>query len=265
MVRVNDREFNLRKIMNSGQCFRIFIVEERDDITTYDVLSMDHFVRVYHVHSEGAYLFNCTDDEWEYWRMYFDLDTDYKPFYEAIDKFGDRFLRNAARYGQGMKILRQSYWETLISFIISQNNNIPRIKKSIELLCEKFGKPLDKYGVIRYSFPYADDLKDVSIDDLADLGLGYRTAYIYNVCKCAPALIMADYDKLLKVPGIGKKVASCIMLFGAHDLSQFPIDTWMTRLLNEIYDGNFDTDSYKGFEGFIQQLLFYYYRFIHGK
>lgn len=265
MIKIDDSKFDLKKIMDSGQCFRMYLVEKRINITTYDILSMDHFVRVYHDHTERAYMFNCTDDEWLYWRVYFDLDTNYKPFYDAIDKNGDTFLQNAARYGQGMRILRQAYWEALVSFIISQNNNIPRIRKSIELFCEKFGKPIDRYGVVRYSFPYACDLTDIALNDLSDLGLGYRAAYVYGVCKCAPASIMPEFDKLLAVPGIGKKVASCIMLFGAHDLTQFPIDTWMKKLLDEVYEGKFDTEPYKGFEGFVQQLQFYYYRHLKGK
>lgn len=263
MVKVGEAEINMKTIMNSGQCFRIFVAEENDDIVIYDVLSMDNFVRVYH--TEGSYFFNCTDDEWSYWRNYFDLDTNYNLFYNAITKSDDMFLHSAAEYGRGMRILRQSYWETLISFIISQNNNIPRIKKSIESLCVKFGKPIEKYGMVRYSFPCADALKDVTLDELSDLGLGYRAAYIHSVCRCAPALIVPDYNKLLKVPGIGKKVASCIMLFGTHDLTQFPVDTWMKKLLDEIYSGSFDTEPYKGFEGFVQQLQFYYYRHLKGK
>lgn len=175
------------------------------------------------------------------------------------------YLKTAAEYGSGMRILKQSFWEALISFVISQNNNIPRIKKSIELLCEKFGKPIEKYGMVRYSFPTAKDLENISLDDLSDLGLGYRASYIYGICKRNSALIMPNYDMLLAIPGIGKKVASCIMLFGAYDLTQFPIDTWMRKLLDEVYDGKFDTTPYKGFEGFVQQLQFYYYRHLKGK
>lgn len=180
-------------------------------------------------------------------------------------KSDDDFLKSAAEYGNGMRILRQSFWEALISFVVSQNNNIPRIKKSIELLCEKFGKPIEKYGMVRYSFPTAKDLDNITLDDLSDLGLGYRASYIYGICKRNPALIMPNYDMLLAIPGIGKKVASCIMLFGAYDLTQFPIDTWMKKLLNEVYSGTFDTTPYKGFEGFVQQLQFYYYRHLKGK
>lgn len=265
MIKVSKENLNIETIMNSGQCFRIFVAEKSYYMTVYDVLSMDHFVRVYDICSERFYYFSCSEGAWNYWRRYFDLDTDYEPFYKTINQSNDQFLKVAADYGSGMRILRQSYWEALVSFIISQNNNIPRIKKSIELLCEKFGKPIKKYGVVRYSFPYASDLQKATVDDLADLGLGYRASYIYGVCNCAPVLLIPDFDGLLAVPGIGKKVASCIMLFGAHDLTQFPIDTWMRKLLNEVYDGSFDTKPYDGFEGFVQQLQFYYYRHLKGK
>jgi N-glycosylase/DNA lyase len=265
MIRISENELNLRTIMDSGQCFRIFIVEESYFVAVYDVIAMNKYVRVYHVKSEGAYFFNCDKSEWDFWNMYFDLDTNYEKFYIAIANSDDNFLKDAAEYGKGMRILRQSFWEALISFIISQNNNIPRIKKSIELLCEKFGKPIERYGMVRYSFPNAKDLENVTMDDLSDLGLGYRATYIYGVCKRNPALVMPNYDMLLAIPGIGKKVASCIMLFGAYDLTQFPIDTWMKKLLDEVYNGRFDTTPYKGFEGFIQQLQFYYYRHLKGK
>lgn len=251
--------------MDSGQCFRIFAVEESYFVAVYDVIAMSKYVRIYHIKSEGAYFFNCDKDEWDFWSMYFDLDTDYEKFYIAIANSDDNFLKEAAEYGKGMRILRQSFWEALVSFIISQNNNIPRIKRSIELFCKKFGKPIERYGMIRYSFPNVKDLENITMDDLSDLGLGYRAAYIYSVCKHNSALILPNYDMLLTIPGIGKKVASCIMLFGAYDLTQFPIDTWMKKLLDEIYDGSFDTTPYKGFEGFVQQLQFYYYRHLKGK
>ena len=103
------------------------------------------------------------------------------------------------------------------------------------------------------------------MEDLSDLGLGYRAAYLYDLFHCNSTQIKPDYQTLLSMRGIGKKVASCIMLFGAHDLSQFPIDTWMKKLIENIYHGEFDPTPYQGFEGFIQQLQFYYYRSIKGK
>lgn len=250
----NPAHFNLRTIMNSGQCFRIFEPEHN----VFDVLSMDHWVRVYYNEDTNTYAFDCSNVELIWWEYYFDLNKNYQSFFDTIMNSNDDFLKNAAVYGDGMRILNQTYWETLVSFIISQNNNIPRIKKSIEAFCKKFGKPMTKYGVTYYSFPYKVDLINIELEDLSDLGLGYRDKYIYGVCKCSPSLLKAD--KLLDIPGIGPKVASCIKLFGCHDLRQCPIDTWMKKLLREIYNDNFDFTPYHGFEGFIQQLQFYYYR-----
>ena len=248
--------FNLRTIMNSGQCFRIFEPEHN----VFDVLSMDKWVRVYYDEHTDTYSFDCSYGEFIWWEHYFDLNKDYQPFFNVIASSNDTFLKNAAIYGDGMRILNQVYWETLISFIISQNNNIPRIKKSIEALCKKFGEPMERYGLTYYSFPHQHVMSKIQLEDLLDLGLGYRDKYIYNVCTGDPALLSPKYYKLLSIPGIGPKVASCIMLFGNHDLTQCPIDTWMKKLLHEVYNDKFDFTPYRGFEGFIQQLQFYYYR-----
>lgn len=250
----SPKYFDLQTIMNSGQCFRIF--EPQPNV--YDILSMDKWVRVHHATIFNWYVFDCPDDDDLYWKAYFNLDHDYQLYFDTIQQSNDSFLKSAADYGSGMRILRQSYWETIVSFIISQNNNIPRIKKSIEMFCWKFGKPMTKYGITRYSFPYKSDLMNIKLEDLSDLGLGYRDKYIYGVCVCAPVLL--EPDKLLQVPGIGPKVESCIKLFGCHEMNRYPRDTWINKMINEIYSGNFDTSPYEGFEGFVQQLQFYYYR-----
>ncbi len=253
----NPAYFDLKTIADSGQCFRIFQIEDN----IFDVLSTDKWVRVWHEPQKNIYVFGCDDAEFEgFWEHYFDLRTDYATYHKVIQRSNDSFLKSAADYGSGMRILRQSYWETIVSFIISQNNNIPRIKKSIEMFCWKFGKPMTKYGITRYSFPYKSDLMNIKLEDLSDLGLGYRDKYIYGVCVCAPALLKPD--KLLQVPGIGPKVESCIKLFGCHEMNRYPRDTWINKMINEIYGGNFDTSPYEGFEGFAQQLQFYYYRYL---
>lgn len=261
MVVLNNLEhFDLKTIADSGQCFRIFQVEDN----IFDVLSMDRWIRVWHEPQKNIYVFGCEDEEFNlFWKYYFDLNTNYISYHNAIQQSNDQFLKNAADHGSGMRILRQSYWESIVSFIISQNNNIPRIKKSIERFCWKFGKPITKYGITRYSFPYKSDLTHIKLEDLSDLGLGYRDKYIYGVCVCAPVLL--EPDKLLQVPGIGPKVESCIRLFGLHEMDKYPIDTWIKKMINEMYDGYFDTTPYSGFEGFVQQLQFYYYRHLKMK
>lgn len=256
----NPTYFDLKTIADSGQCFRIFQIEDN----VFDVLSMDKWIRVWYDPQKNIYVFGCEDEEFNlFWKYYFDLNTNYTAYHNAIQQSNDQFLKNAADYGSGMRILRQSYWESIVSFIISQNNNIPRIKKSIEMFCWKFGKPITKYGITRFSFPYKSDLMNIKLEDLSDLGLGYRDKYIYGVCVCSPSLLKPD--KLLKVSGIGPKVESCIRLFGCHEMDKYPIDTWIKKLINEIYEGHFDATPYSGFKGFIQQLQFYYYRHLKGK
>lgn len=256
----NPEHFNLRTIMNSGQCFRIFEVESN----VFDVISMDRWVRVHHDVPTNTYFFDCIAEEFDYWAEYFDFGTNYDIYFDAIKNSNDDFLKSAAEYGNGMRILHQNYWETMVSFIISQNNNIPRIKKNIEALCRKFGKPMFKYGMTYYSFPYGpEDLSDVKLEDFKDLGLGYRAEYVYYVYKNFCEKI--DSSFLLKIRGVGPKVASCIKLFGCHEMDSYPIDTWVKKLIDEVYDGHFDTTPYKGFEGFVQQLQFYYYRHLKGK
>ena len=262
MVRLeNPAHFNLRTIMNSGQCFRIFEVEPN----VFDVLSRNQWVRVYYEAPNDAYYFDCDDEEFLYWEYYFDLyyTLDYKEYFDTIKSSNDDFLKTASEYGNGMRILRQSYWEAIVSFIISQNNNIPRIKKSIEALCKKFGNPMTKYGVTYYSFPRQRDVMNIELEDLEDLVLGYRVKYIYEVCTRDSLDFVPD--NLRNITGIGPKVESCIRLFGLHQMDSYPIDTWIKRMIDEIYGGHFDTTPYKGFEGFIQQLQFYYYRHLKGR
>lgn len=256
---VNPKHFDLKTIMNSGQCFRIF--EVRPNV--YDVLSIDKWVRITHAPINNWYVFDCPNEDNEYWEKYFDLEQDYQAYFDAIYNSNDEFLKSAAEYAPGMRILRQSYWETIVSFIISQNNNIPRIKKSIEAFCQKFGKPMTKYGITYYSFPSQEEVADIKFEDLEDLGLGYRDKYIYEVCTCSPSALAVH--NLRNVTGIGPKVESCIKLFGWHKMDSYPIDTWIKKIIDEVYDGHFDASPYEGFEGFVQQLQFYYYRHLKGK
>ena len=259
MVRLeNPSHFNLRTIMNSGQCFRIYEVMPN----VFDVSSIDHWVRIFYDKENNIYNFDCDENEFSYWENYFDLKTDYQPFFNSIMSSNDEFLKTAAIYGDGMRILRQNYWETIISFIISQNNNIPRIKKSIERFCVYFGNPVDKYEARWFSFPTKEDVSDITMEDLKGLGLGYRDKYILNACTCSKLSLPQDVNQMM---GIGPKVAACIELFGLHKMDSYPIDTWVRKIIDEIYDGNFDTNPYGGFEGFVQQLQFYYYRHLKMK
>lgn len=266
IVKRDGLHFDIEKIMNSGQCFRIYKVKDSSNIDVYEVMSARVCLRIIHDKSQREYHFVCTEDEfYNYWENYFDLQTDYSQFYDKIRKEDTGFVCASGEYGYGIRILRQDYWETVISFLISQNNNIPKIKKSIESLCEKFGQPINRYGILRYTFPTQDELQNATIEKLQSCGLGYRSKYVYNVIHLPIEALKPNYESLQNITGIGSKVASCIMLYGAHDMSQFPIDIWMKKVLSSIYKGVFDTTLYKGFEGFVQQLMFYYYRDMAGK
>lgn len=256
--RIKKSSVNLHAIAESGQCFRMHEHTDGDKIW-FDVFSADKFIQIF---DEGdTYLLKCSVTDLKYWIYYFDLDADYDYYYAVIDASRDDFLKTAADYGRGMRILNQYYWEAIISFIISQNNNIPRIQKIIEALCERFGSEIEYEGkIVGYSFPSRREMKDVSMDQLQGLGLGYRDKYIWSACHAKDDELKPDLDTLLKLNGVGPKVANCILLYGFHHMYAYPVDTWVKRIEAEVYHGRFNKCAYRGFEGFIQQLMFYYYR-----
>lgn len=257
MIRKTISDFNIEHIAKSGQCFRIFNLE-RD---VWKILAKGKTLIIQKV-TDKNYIFDCTNEEFEnVWTGYFDLQTDYSLFKNKIYSTNDKYLIDAIDFGWGIRILRQDFWETTISFIISQRNNIPRITKTIERLCEPFGG----------TFPSPDDLKNYSGQDFEKLGLGYRSRYLKNIVKSALDGQFSDiglYDLhtnevlryLQKFDGIGSKVASCIALFSLHKIDAFPVDVWVNRIISERYSGSFPLDKFNGFEGIVQQYMFFYER-----
>lgn len=154
----------------------------------------------------------------------------------------------------------------VVTFIISQRNNIPRIRKAVDILCQTFGTPLGEIDDQQfYSFPTPAQLRG---QDLSPASLGYRESYVKE---------MAEYDEdfwvqlqkqdddtarktLIALRGIGEKVANCVMLFGLHRMDSYPRDVWINRMIDDVYHGNFDPSQYAGFAGYVQQLQFFYYR-----
>ncbi|MEG6571360.1 DNA-3-methyladenine glycosylase [[Clostridium] cellulosi] len=198
-------------------------------------------------------------------RKYFDLDRDYKPVLEALS--ADPVLKKAIKFAPGIRILRQEPWETLCSFIISQNNNIPRIKGIVSRLCENFG---DKIGENEYSFPEASRLAPLNEEDLAPLRSGFRARYILDAARRVVSgeidfdaltyIPLADARKILmKIKGVGPKVADCVLLFGCGRLDAFPIDVWVKRVLARFYPNGFPEEFAK-YGGIAQQFLFHYAR-----
>ena len=232
----------------------------------------------------------------DYWFNYLDLGRDYGGIKRKLYR-GDDVMKQAIKAGQGIRILNQDLWETIVSFIISQNNNIPRIKGCIERLADVAGEPIkvsssfksvidedkDKnrngeckesgpsvLGLTLKSIPRPEKLAVMMEDDLAEVRLGYRAKYLIRAAQEVLERGMPrSYEEVLALTGVGPKVANCITLFGLRDMSSFPIDVWMRRVMHELYD--FDEGDVKGMaqyaskhfgqlSGIAQQYLFYYIR-----
>lgn len=266
-------EFNPEVIMNSGQVFRMTKETKGADGTpdTYCACSGDNDVYFYLNKENDTWDFVCQEQQWDFWQNYFDFSTDYVSFNEQIRKSDDKFLKESLMDSFGMRILRQDLWEVFISYVISQNNNIPKIKKSIQTLCDRYSDGIH--------FPKADVLAYIPEKELMDgTALGYRADYIIGISKEVisgnldiEAISKLPYNKayeaLLEVKGIGPKVANCIMLYGFHFMESYPIDTWMKKIITEDYSEYSKEDyldyinkTYAGYQGYVQQLQFYHKR-----
>lgn len=250
MFTVQIDHMNLNQIANSGQCFRW----QQIDDNSYIIPAFGRELTI----SQDGDLFTLSCDESEgnsLWRNYFDLDTDYNEVEKIIMESNDDFLKAAYQFGSGIRILRQDLWEVIISFIISQNNNIPRIKKSIEKLCDEVGGKI----------PECHEILNM---DLSNKGLGYRDKYLKDGASwwmwdgeyAEPRLRHAKDPKkhLLEVKGIGNKVADCICLFGLHHLNSFPIDTHIKKIIDREYKGAMPEWIDSEYAGLFQQYIFYY-------
>ena len=208
---------------------------------------------------------SCPCEEFDaLWRSYLDLDSDYAAMRRCISV--DSYTARCAQYGAGIRILRQDPWETLVSFILSQCSNIPRIKQNITRLCSAFGEKIDENV---FSFPGPDQIAGLSENELDILRCGYRAPYILAAARAVSSGLLdleklAELEtgqlreKLLSLPGVGIKVASCVMLFGYHRLDAFPVDTWMRKALRTHYEPDFDPKAAFGeYAGLAQQYLFF--------
>jgi N-glycosylase/DNA lyase len=260
MVNLRSPDLDMEKISESGQCFRLIPTAPQH----YRLIARG---RVLHIRALcGGAALNCTRPEFDaVWRDYFDLDTDYAAFRAAVPA-EDAYLSAAVRAGQGIRILRQDPWEMLVTFLISQRKNIPAIRRCVEALCSRCGQPLEG-GV--YAFPTPEALSGLEDDALCACSLGYRTGYVRTAARRAAAGALDGLEalddeelrrRLLVFPGVGPKVADCILLFGYHRLGGFPRDVWINRVVDEVYGGRFPLERYAGFEGVIQQYLFFYAR-----
>ncbi len=213
------------------------------------------------------YIENSTIEDYEsIWKGYLDLDLDYGKIREDIGKIHP-VLKEATAYAPGIRILRQEPWEALCTFIISQNNNIKRIKGIVQRLCEEFGDEIEKD---KFSFPTAERLKDLQPEDLAPLRAGFRNKYIIDAGRkvaqrqvCLEKCYTLPYDEaraeLMKIKGVGVKVADCTLLFGFHRVEAFPIDVWMKRAMEKLFP-NMTGDDFGEYAGIAQQYIFHYSR-----
>ncbi|MBQ3230744.1 MAG: DNA-3-methyladenine glycosylase 2 family protein [Clostridia bacterium] len=244
-----------------GQCFRFEQISESE----YRLFACGREL-VIDKTEEGWLFLNIDEAEFKKGFFdYFDLGRDYG---EIISSFSfDKTISLAAQTGSGIRIFRQDPFETLISFIISQNNNIPRIKKIIEALCRLLGE--EKNGF--YSFPTAEKIAEAGIEGLAPIKSGFRAKYIIDAAsKVASGEISIEgiqkmsyaeaLAELKKIKGVGDKVANCVLLFGFGHYGAFPIDVWVKRVIDKYYNGSFDPQTLGEYAGIAQQYLFYHER-----
>ena len=265
--------FNIAETLECGQCFRYERLSDSEYHITANARSL--FIR----QNEGVTLFyKTTIQEFEeIWAPYFDLNRDYRAVKDTLAS-NDLVMRDAVEYTRGIHILKQDPWECLVSFIISQNNNIPRIKKITDTLARTFGKQLED-GV--YAFPTPEDLANVSLDDLLNCKTGFRAKYIMDAAKkvSSGVINLGDLnnmptekarESLMGLKGVGGKIADCVLLFAYGRTEVFPTDVWIKRVMQHFYFNKQDASiteihklasaRFSEYAGFAQQYLYVYAR-----
>ena len=259
-VYIEDAEnFDVAATLDCGQAFRW---EEKDGL--WSGVALDRELTLQKI-DNTVILYNTTEQDFnEIWRNYFDLERNYSEIIKQLST-DSRFIE-PCKFGGGIRLLNQAPWETLCSFIISQNNNIPRIKGIIDRLCSNFG---EKQGNI-YTFPTARQLASKSVEDLSVLRAGFRAKYIIDAAqKVASGEVDLENikklscdearEELMKICGVGPKVADCALLFGLGFTEAFPKDVWIKRIMEHTFGGDLPECALP-FAGIAQQYLFFYAR-----
>ena len=277
----NVKSFEPKHIFECGQCFRW----DEESNGSYTGIVKNNVINVNKVEKNVFFSSFGADNLEELIIDYFDLNRNYEEIKEKLSKI-DEYLENSIKYGSGIRILNQDLWETIISFIISANNNIPRIKGIINRISQEYGNKIEWQGKEYYTFPTVENLAKASVEDLRALGLGFRDVRVYETThKILNKEVDLEEmhkendtqkvrDTLLTLSGVGPKVADCILLFSTlKRFDVFPIDVWVRRVMNELYIKNTDEtkvnkreieklakEKYGALEGLAQQYLFYWKR-----
>lgn len=259
----NTQDFNIVQTLDCGQIFRYSINE---NVATVNSLNKQAKI----ITENDRILIETLDVD--YFENFFDLKTDYRTIKEYLQK--DKYLVDAIKHGYGIRIINNDAYEMIISFIISSNNNIKRIKNSIEFLCSKFGTNMGEY----FAFPTLEQLKTATIEDFRKAGLGYRAEQMYDTVQVLTnekinylknSSREEQFNFLVSLKGIGEKVANCILLFGLGVKDVFPVDTWINKVYNKLNNTietdrkkitKEFTDRYGKLSGYAQQYFFYYFR-----
>ncbi len=277
----NCKSFEPKHIFECGQCFRW----DKEIDGSYTGIFGNNVLNVSKNNNSIIFKGMCEKDIKETCIKYFDLNRDYEKIKLELSKIDDN-LKTSIKYGNGIRILNQDLWETIISFIISANNNIPRIKGIINRISQKYGKEIVYNNKSYYTFPTPEELSKASVEDLRNVGLGFRDIRVY---KTTQKIYNKEFDleklqqeketnvireKLLTLDGVGPKVADCIILFSTlKRFDVFPIDVWVRRVMNELYIKNEDEtevnkkeieqlarEKYGNLAGIAQQYLFFWKR-----
>lgn len=273
----NAKSFEPVHIFECGQCFRW----NKEEDGSYTGVIKNSVINVKKIGNDVEFTGVCDENIKQICEEYFNLQTNYEAIKEKLSNI-DIYLKNSIEYGNGIRILKQDLWETLLSFIISANNNIPRIKTIIERMAKKYGNRIEYRNKMYYTFPTPEMLQNASIDDFRGLGLGFRDVRIYETVQ---RTLKGEIDleklkqeentevlrkKLLEIPGVGPKVADCVMLFALNRFDVFPVDVWVKRVISELYFDKkeqtpnviheFAEKQYGNLAGLAQQYLFYWRR-----
>jgi len=287
----NIQLFDINKVFDCGQCFRFDPVSDSTHEIEYAGVAFGKYIS-FAQDKDTVYIYNSTLEEYyETWEHFLGLDRDYDIINSQILAVSNNpSLKQAVEQASGIRILSQDKWETICSFIISQNNNIPRIKKLIAAICRQCGREIDvsnMEGHIAdlhkcseghfFSFPSPESILDLGVEGLAQLKTGFRAKYIYDSAqKVSENEIDFSFlssnsstDECIKhlcsVKGIGPKVASCALLFGFERLDAFPIDVWIKKVIAKYFDESFDPSDLGQYAGIAQQYLFYYERYLQSQ